>query len=140
MAERIAALAGTSAPPISPIPHPQTMTTLHRQETPLPRPQYVISEDTAAITWIKPRAKRGVFIGQGRNRILLSPKLIAVVLELDPAQEPKDRPVSSTATPQRPDLSDTQQGRTDHQAEYVSHAEVLDQGALPGGAPSSTPI
>jgi len=90
MAERIAALAGTSAPPISPIPHPQTMTTLHRQETPLPRPQYVISEDTAAITWIKPRAKRGVFIfiGQGRNRILLSrtelAKLIAVVLELDP--------------------------------------------------------
>ena len=69
----------------------------------MPRPQYVISEDTAAITWIKPRAKRGVFIGQGRNRILLSrtelAKLIAVVLELDPAQEPKDRPVSSTATP-----------------------------------------
>jgi hypothetical protein len=26
-------------------------------------------------------------------------KLIAVVLELDPAQEPEDRPVSSTATP-----------------------------------------
>jgi hypothetical protein len=96
MAERIAALAGTSAPPISPIPHPQTMTTLHRQETPLPRPQYVISEDTAAITWIKPRAKRDVFIGQGRNRILLSrtelAKLIAVVLELDPAQEPKGPP------------------------------------------------
>jgi hypothetical protein len=75
------------------------MTTLHRQETPLPRPQYVISEHTAAITWIEPRGKGGVFIGQGtRNRILLSRselnRLIDKARELDPSV-----PTYSTTTP-----------------------------------------
>jgi hypothetical protein len=96
MAERIAALAGTPAPPISPIPHPQTMTTLHRPDT-LPRPQYVISE-AAALTWIEPRAKGGVLIGQGRNRICLNrdefAKLIEAARKLDPKQ-----PAYTTTTP-----------------------------------------
>jgi hypothetical protein len=74
------------------------MTTLHRPDTPLPRPQYVISEDTAALTWIEPRAKGGVFIGQGRNRICLNrdefAKLIEAARELDPKQ-----PVWTTTTP-----------------------------------------
>jgi hypothetical protein len=79
-------------------PTPQTVPDKLRGPTPLPRPQIVISRPDAPLTWLEGRAKGGLFIGQGRNKVLLNraevAKFIATARQLDASQ-----PAYSTSTP-----------------------------------------